>query len=112
MMGDRQWPDPLGWEALTQDDATAAHRRRVLPLCTPGELAEELADIDRDLEQLAGARPVSADAAERAGERRATLGSWRDRVAEQLEVDGPPRCEACGAPYRNVQAHAEECTGR
>lgn len=85
--------------------------RRILPLCTPDELAEELADVDHDLERLADARSVSPDSAERGEERRETLLHWRGRLLEQLAADGQPRCDACGAPYRNLQAHAEECTG-
>lgn len=85
--------------------------RRILPLCTPQELAEELADIDHDLERLADVRPVALDAEERAREREASLRSWRDRLLAQLVADVQPRCDACGATYRNVQAHAEECTG-
>lgn len=54
-----------------------------LPACSPDELTEELADIDRDINQLENANSVSPEAHTRAKERLDGLRAWREGLTAQ-----------------------------
>lgn len=55
-----------------------------LPLCSPAELAAEIADTERTIDRAILAVPVSPDAAARRLERLAGLYAWREHLQEQL----------------------------